>query len=209
MEVIMLRNLTVFAVVLGAAACSQRLQPGSPEFEQEHNAHNFAIAANVGEIEEGRLAIERSANTEVRNLAQMIVNDHSTSLSAHLDMAGRFGEEWAITANPGSAAGNAQPAPPVAIDLSNMNRDELLESPWSADLAHSHEASMKALREYSGAEFDRAYVDRQIAVHRNVLARIDALLPAIITERMRTQLQSDRTAVAAHLATAEQLRGRL
>lgn len=206
----MLRKFTVLAVVLGTAACSQRLQPGSPEFEQEHNAHNFAIAANIGEIEEARLALDRASNTDVRAFAQTLLDDHSKSLAMHVDMAGRFGEEWEISTTPPAAdVAQAQPAPPVEVDLSHMDRDELLESPWSADITHSHEASMNALKQYSGAEFDRAFLERQIAVHRNALARIDALLPTIISDRMRTQLQNDRAAVAAHLQRAEQLQNQL
>jgi predicted outer membrane protein len=209
MEVIMLRRFIVCALVLGSVACTQRIQPGSPEYEQEHSAHNFAIAAHVTEIEEGRLALERSTNMAIRNLAQMLIDDHSSALAEHLDMAGRFGEEWEIEARrPDGAPANGQPAPPVDIDLGSMDREELLESPLSAEITHSHEASMKELAQLAGAEFDRAYLARQVATHRLALERIDAFLPAMISERIRVQLEADRAVVAAHLQMAERLANR-
>lgn len=204
----MLRRLTVLAVVLSSAACSQTLQPGSPEYEMEHRAHNYAVAVNVSELESARLALVRGTQTDVRKFAQLLVDDHSNSMSQHMDMARSFGEEWEIDTRPSTRPANGQPAPPTDVNLSDMDRDELLESDLSAELTHNHEVSMANLRQQSGAEFDRAFIDRQIAVHRKVLARIDELLPTMLSDQMRTQLENDRVMMAEHLRAAEQLKAK-
>lgn len=73
------------------------------------------------------------------------------------------------------------------------------------------EAAQRRLSGLSGAAFDRAYLDAQIAAHSHVLELLDrALLPAARTPDLRTALQDDaRPMVAGHLARARALRAHL
>ena len=196
----MVRHFAVSSVVLALAACSQSVQPGSPEFTQDQNAHAFAVAANVGEIEEAQLALERGTNAGVKSLAQTIIDDHSRSLAAHMQLGNRFN-----TATTVSGATSGTPAPPADV-LARVNRSALTSNAWAADLVRNHESAMTGLRARSGSDFDNAWIERQIAVHRHVLNSIDALLPTVTTPELRAQLQNDRTAIAMHLQTAEGLR---
>lgn len=62
----------------------------------------------------------------------------------------------------------------------------------------------------SGAAFDRAYMDRQIEVHRTVLQTIDAsLMPQARNRRLRDVLTEMRKTVQTHLERAQQIRGTL
>ena len=68
------------------------------------------------------------------------------------------------------------------------------------------------LQGLSGAAFDRAYMDRQIAAHQYALRTIDNLLPSLRagasaeTVRMTVEM---RASVVRHLAMAQQLRAGL
>jgi len=56
------------------------------------------------------------------------------------------------------------------------------------------------------AQFDRQFVQAQIMLHSSVLNLIDTvLLPQTTSGALRTELQTERAAVAMHLATAQTL----
>lgn len=196
----MLRKLPVTAVVLALAACSQGVQPGSPQFTQDQNAHAFAVASNVAEIEEAQLALERSRSDGVRSLAQAIVDDHSRSLAAHMRLGNTFN-----TATNVANATSGMPAAPADV-LARVNRSALTSNAWASDVIRNHESAMEGLRPREGTDFDNAWVERQIAVHQHVLNSIDMLLPTISTSELRAQLQNDRNVVASHLQTAQNLK---
>jgi putative membrane protein len=62
----------------------------------------------------------------------------------------------------------------------------------------------------SGAEFDRAYMDREIEYHRAVLGALDnTLIPGAQNAELKALLQNVRPAVDAHLQRAQQIRAAL
>ena len=76
--------------------------------------------------------------------------------------------------------------------------------PLRTSLVENHAQAMQALSPLRGPSFDRAFVERQIALHRYLLSTIDhTLMPSARTGPVRAQLTADRAAVAAHLEMAE------
>jgi putative membrane protein len=131
-------------------------------------------AANRGEIEEGQLAMQKSSTASVRDLAQRIVTDHTTS--------------------------NEQIAAIVRDAAIAMKENDL-----SRSLVQDHEAAMDTLGSRTGADFDRAYLQRQVAAHRYVLSLLDnVFIPSAQGSEMKAQLAGDRSAVAGHLEMATQ-----
>jgi putative membrane protein len=62
----------------------------------------------------------------------------------------------------------------------------------------------------SGAEFDRAYVEREVQYHQAVLDALDqTLIPSTQNPELKALLQGARPAFAAHLARAKQVQGTL
>ncbi len=62
------------------------------------------------------------------------------------------------------------------------------------------------LKGQKGTEFDKSYIDEQVAMHQTVLDTIDIqLLPNAKAEELKTLLTKTRTTVAAHLDHAKQL----
>jgi putative membrane protein len=67
--------------------------------------------------------------------------------------------------------------------------------------------TVEALRTRSGADFDRAYLDRSITFHRYIVDTIDKTLkPAAKAKQVKAALDETRAAAEKHLAKAEEIR---
>ena len=80
----------------------------------------------------------------------------------------------------------------------------------SQKLTADGEASRTTLQGESGAAFDKAYVDQEVAYHQAVLDAIDqTLIPSAQNAELMALLEQTRPAVAAHLEHARQLQTQL
>ncbi|HEU4880804.1 MAG TPA: DUF4142 domain-containing protein [Longimicrobium sp.] len=80
----------------------------------------------------------------------------------------------------------------------------------SQKLTADGEASRTTLQGQSGAAFDKAYVDQEVAYHQAVLDAIDqTLIPNAQNAELKALLEQTRPAVAAHLDHAKQLQTQL
>jgi len=83
-------------------------------------------------------------------------------------------------------------------------------NPTSQKLTQDGEQGRTALQAQTGAAFDRAYVDGEVAYHQALLDAIDqTLIPGAQNAELRALLEQTRPAVAAHLDHARQLQGTL
>jgi putative membrane protein len=72
--------------------------------------------------------------------------------------------------------------------------------------AQAHAAAMKSLRGKSGAAFDRAFLEHEIAFHQSVIDAVEStLLPAIDNEEVRALVVQVAPAFEAHKVRAQQL----
>lgn len=83
--------------------------------------------------------------------------------------------------------------------------------PMSRPVMEANARNMQVLQGVTGPQFDTSYMDAQIGAHRYALSNIDRMLgqSGALGDDIRNTLRQMRTAVAAHLQTAEQIRGRL
>jgi len=80
------------------------------------------------------------------------------------------------------------------------------DNPISQSLRAGGEMNVAHLEKLSGAAFDKAYVDDEVAHHQQVLAAIDkTLIPSVKNEELKALLVKVRPAIAAHLAHAQKL----
>ena len=80
----------------------------------------------------------------------------------------------------------------------------------SQTLTSDGEQARTALQGQTGAAFDRAYVDGEVAYHQAVLDAIDqTLIPNAQNAELKALLEQTRPAVAAHLDHARRLQGTL
>lgn len=80
------------------------------------------------------------------------------------------------------------------------------ENAVSRSLQADAESARAELEGLSGEEFDRAYIEREVAYHQAVLDALDqTLIPGSTNEELRGLLQQVRPAIAAHLGHARSL----
>jgi predicted outer membrane protein len=105
------------------------------------------------------------------------------------------------------AGGAHMPPPEMIAQLESVLR----EHPMSRPVVEANARNLGVLQGVTGPQFDPTYMDAQIAAHRYALQNIDRLLAQQNTlgDDIRGALRMARTAVAAHLQTAEQIRARL
>jgi len=84
------------------------------------------------------------------------------------------------------------------------------DNPTSQSLKTGGAENVKKLTGLSGAAFDRAYVDHEIAYHEQVLDAIDkVLLPNAKNEELKALIVKVRPAFVAHLEHAKMVKGQI
>jgi putative membrane protein len=79
-------------------------------------------------------------------------------------------------------------------------------NPTSQSLKSGGEMNVAHLQTLTGAEFDKAYVDHEVAYHQQVLDAIDkTLIPGAANSELKALLVKVRPAIAAHLQHAKVL----
>ena len=80
----------------------------------------------------------------------------------------------------------------------------------SKSLQKGGDDNLAALRALQGADFDRAYVDHEVAYHQAVIDAVDkVLIPNAHNAELKALLVKVRPAFVAHLEHAKKLRGTL
>ncbi|HEX2828520.1 MAG TPA: DUF4142 domain-containing protein [Burkholderiales bacterium] len=84
------------------------------------------------------------------------------------------------------------------------------ENDTSKSLKAGGDASLKKLQGLKGAEFDKAYVDNEVAYHQAVLDALDkTLIPSASNAELKALLVKVRPAFVAHLEHAKHLQASL
>ena|SRR5436190_11975143 len=84
------------------------------------------------------------------------------------------------------------------------------DNPTAQSLKSGGAENLKHLETLKGAEFDKAYVDHEVAYHQQVLDAVDkTLIPSAKNEELKALLVKVRPAFVAHLEHAKQLQASL
>ena len=98
----------------------------------------------------------------------------------------------------------------AAVDLVTKLKVTPESNPTSQSLAKGGEDNVAALKKLSGAAFDKAYVDHEVAYHEAVISAIDkTLIPSAQNAELKALLVKVRPAFVAHLDHAKKLQGEL
>lgn len=94
----------------------------------------------------------------------------------------------------------------AATELVTKLRVTPESNPTSESLKKGGDDNLAALRKLKGHEFDKAYVDNEVAYHQAVLDAVDkTLIPNAQNAELKALLVSARPTFVAHLAHAKQL----
>lgn len=169
-------------------------------------------AVNTGEIEEARLAVEKAQDDEVRQFAQMMIDDHE-QLESRVGSAARGAETSGAEMKPDSAAPETRRPETGVPPEAAVARGTEAGSPEALTqrLEQQSDSVQSALEDLSGAEFDRAYIERQVRAHQATLDLIDRqLMPAAAqAPELRQVLQAGRPVIESHLEQARRIQQRL
>ena len=97
-----------------------------------------------------------------------------------------------------------------AVELVTKLKVKPEDNPTSQGLKAGGDKNVAALKALKGAEFDRAYVDHEVAYHQQVLDAVDqTLIPGAKNEELKALLVKVRPAFVAHLEHAKHLQASL
>jgi putative membrane protein len=97
-----------------------------------------------------------------------------------------------------------------AVDLVTKLKVTPESNPTSESLKKGGEENVAALKKLSGAAFDKAYVDHEVAYHQSVLDAMDkTLIPNAKNAELKALLEKSRPVFAAHLEHAKMVQGSL
>ena len=98
----------------------------------------------------------------------------------------------------------------AAVDLVTKLKVTPEPNPTSQSLTKGGEDNVAALKKLSGSEFDRAYVDHEVAYHQSVINAVDqTLIPNAQNQELKALLVKVRPAFVAHLEHAKSLQAEL
>ena len=135
----------------------------------------FVNAYNDAEVEVGRMAQTKATDAQVRQFAQRIVGEHRALKTEVTNTAQRL---------------NVTSVMPKA--------DE--------DLLEDHREGMKDLNgKAKGKEFDEAFLEHEIKMHKKVLDEVEDALGRNRNQEINPLLEKARAGLRAHLTRAEEL----
>jgi len=141
---------------------------------------HIVVTANQVDIDAGKLAITKASNAEVKQFGETMVRDHEAVNKQATDLAKKLGVK------PDDNA--------TSRSLAQGGRD---------NLAHLRELK-------KGGDFDRAYVDHEVAYHQAVIDAIDkTLIPNAKNAELKDLLVKSRPAFVAHLDHAKMIQSKL
>jgi putative membrane protein len=97
-----------------------------------------------------------------------------------------------------------------AVALANKLKVKPADSDTSKSLKEGAMKNTANLQKLSGAAFDKAYIDHEVAYHAAVLEAIDkTLIPSAQNAELKALVEKVRPAIAAHLDHAKMIQSKL
>jgi putative membrane protein len=141
---------------------------------------HIVVTANQVDIDAGKLAQTKASSAEVKQFGETMIKDHSAVNKQATDLVKKLGVKPEDNA--------------TSRSLAQGGRD---------NLAHLRELK-------KGGDFDRAYVDHEVAYHQAVLDALDkTLVPNAKNAELKDLLVKTRPAFVAHLEHAKMIQSKL
>jgi putative membrane protein len=140
----------------------------------------YAVAANSGEVELGKLGMANATSPAVKAFAKQMVDDHQAMLNESKALATK------IHAVADSSANDAR-------DLANHARDEI------------NDLNGKT----KGADWDKNFMDKMVDDHQKVLDKLQDAAKNTTDTELRTALEKATGKVQAHLTKAQDIKSHL
>lgn len=141
---------------------------------------SIAVTANQVDVEYAEIAVERSDNEEIIDFAETMIRDHNAVIEQAVELVTELGVE-----------------PDPNNDLTQQLQD------MSAEAKDN-------LRNVSDSDFDRAYIDNEVAYHETVIDVVgEILIPQAENEQLRGLLEAVLPSLEAHLEHAKMVQNEI
>lgn len=199
-----------------AAFRGERAETGANNRDVQRYITGCLLAKNQAEVELGKFAQQHSQNPEVKEFAQMLVQDHGKLVQKLQQLSGNQGDrstsstlideagqdDAARTATTDAATARSR-TDAATSQRGNSAVDQLLALDRQI-VEHCTQAAKQALQEKQGAEFDKAFVGSQIGAHMQSLSALEVLQQQG-PEQIKQIAQQAQPTVQQHLDHAKQL----
>lgn len=165
---------------------------------------SFTAMVNMSEIEAGRLATTKARNADVKNYAKDMVDGHQQAMNELRELSSRSG--WPLPEPNGAAASGTVPTRAgndAAAQGGSMMGNTMTQ------MQQAHAQAMTKLQSATGAAFDRAYMDSQVAAHQQVLDVLRQHASSVQNADLRTKVTDMQKDVEEHLRRAQEIAQKL
>jgi predicted outer membrane protein len=177
------------------------------------------LIGNQEEVALAQVAVDRAENENVKQFAQMLVDDHQKTiqkLQQHAKQGVGLDSEPTLSAASGVRSGqsdsNLSPtAQQYTANRADLDRDSASNGALDQVLKMQQQAAQECLsmtkammQEKQGAEFDKAFAGSQIGAHVGMLAKLKASEQHVSSE-LAPIIQESQQTVQMHLEQAKQL----
>jgi putative membrane protein len=152
----------------------------APEYTDAQIAH-IAVTANSVDSTAGVQALKKATNSEVKGFARTMIRDHGAANKLATALATK-----------------------LSLTPEDNEKSRALETGYDQSQAELNVPTL------TGAAFDKAYIDHEVAYHQAVLDALDnVLIPQADNAELKALLQQIRPNVALHLVLAQKIQGTL
>ena len=193
-------SLLSLAAVTWLGACAKKDAATSDSARMADSAASSAMSAPAADT-----AKPAAAPLNDAQIAHIVVTANSIDSTAGV-MAKKNGsaksvKDFAQTMINDHSAVNKQ-----AVALATKLKVTPEDNDVSKSLKSDADASASNLQGKTGADFDKGYIDREVAYHQAVLDALDkTLIPGAQNAELKALLEKSRPAFAAHLARAKDI----
>jgi putative membrane protein len=175
-----LRGFVLVLAAAGLATGCGMAQRAMPGTMSDNNVVGLLHTIDTSEIEAAQLATQKAQSPEVRNYATRLVDEH-----IHMMMIDKNRQVAEQT--------NIQPEKPQV----------------ASTMKSTHEKTMQDLRNKSGHDFDRAYIDYQVKMHEEAVNLVENTAGSADNQRLKQHLMQTRPDLQSHLAEAKTIQRQL
>lgn len=136
---------------------------------------SIVVTANQIDVDYGKLALEKSTNSIAKKYAETMIKDHENIIKSASDLVGKLG---------------------VTPDSDNEVTKSLLDGQKDV---------LSKLKATEGADFDKAYIDNEVAYHQSVIDAVkNVLIPQADNEELKKALEDVTPLLEHHLEMAKE-----
>jgi len=187
---------------------------GAQQQEVQRYVTGCLLSKNQAEVELGEFAQQQSQSPQVKEFAQMVVQDHGKLVQQLKQLAGtqgtanrtdgQLGERTQPAAARNAAGQNAaEPSTAIRATANNTAVDQLLALEKQI-VERCTQAAKEELQQKQGAEFDKCYIGGQIGGHMHMLAALQ-VIQQDGPEQLRQIAQEAQPTVQMHLDQAKEI----